>query len=228
VVATRIGTVRWALEDDQGRVHSWDIPNTYYNAAAPFRLLSPQHWAQTTGDGRGTWCATYHDAVDLFWDKNKFSRSIPLSTATNISMVRSAPTYRGFSMFCQQVAAADTPLNEKELLAYNGVVTDDEGTDGEQSDSEEDDDVNTGQVPATRRHPDVPDSVFPDKQLPDNTFEQTDEERAEVRRHVIPDEPELLGLTPQAELLSWHYRLGHLSFERIREMAARGDLPARL
>ena len=34
--------------------------------------------------------------------------------------------------------------------------------------------------------------------------------------------------THQAELLSWHYRLGHISFGQIQRMAERGDLPAYL
>jgi GAG-pre-integrase domain len=46
--------------------------------------------------------------------------------------------------------------------------------------------------------------------------------------HTIPDDDEVVADTPQAELLAWHYRLGHLSFERIRQMAERGDLPSRL
>ena len=35
-------------------------------------------------------------------------------------------------------------------------------------------------------------------------------------------------MTAQAQLLAWHYRLGHISFEKIRQMAKRGDLPAKL
>jgi hypothetical protein len=34
--STYKGTVRWAFEDDQGVVHTWDIPDTYYNKGTPF------------------------------------------------------------------------------------------------------------------------------------------------------------------------------------------------
>ena len=33
--------------------------------------------------------------------------------------------------------------------------------------------------------------------------------------HVIPEDQEPTSLDPHDELLRWHYRLGHLSFDRI-------------
>jgi hypothetical protein len=53
VKSTYIGTARWSILDDTGQMHTWDIPNTYYNESPPYRLLSPQHWAQTYKDGMG-------------------------------------------------------------------------------------------------------------------------------------------------------------------------------
>ena len=46
--------------------------------------------------------------------------------------------------------------------------------------------------------------------------------------HVIPDEPEPTSLDPHDELLRWHYCLGHLSFDRIKQLASTGQLPKRL
>ena len=45
---------------------------------------------------------------------------------------------------------------------------------------------------------------------------------------VVPEDEDTQAKTPQAQLLAWHYRLGHLSFAKIQQMAGRGDLPARL
>ncbi|CAB9529714.1 unknown protein (Partial), partial [Seminavis robusta] len=85
VTATYRGTVRWSIEDDNGRVHHFVIPHTYYNPSTPYRLLSPQHWARVASDNspnkRGTWCATYEDAVELFWSQRQFKRVIPLSAS---------------------------------------------------------------------------------------------------------------------------------------------------
>jgi len=40
------GTVRWSIEDDQGRVTTFVIHDVLYVPNLPFRLLSPQHLAQ--------------------------------------------------------------------------------------------------------------------------------------------------------------------------------------
>jgi len=47
--------------------------------------------------------------------------------------------------------------------------------------------------------------------------------------NVIEDEDEPLAAeNPQAELLRWHYRLGHLSFARLRILALLGTIPRKL
>ena len=46
--------------------------------------------------------------------------------------------------------------------------------------------------------------------------------------HVIPDDLEPKSLDPQDELLRWHYRPGHLPFDRIKQLANKGQLPKRL
>ena len=46
--------------------------------------------------------------------------------------------------------------------------------------------------------------------------------------HVIPDDQEPTSLDPHDELLRWHYRLGHLPFERIKQLASTRQLPKRL
>lgn len=42
----------------------------------------------------------------------------------------------------------------------------------------------------------------------------------------LPPEPE--AADPKSELLRWHYRLGHLSFEKIKALAKQGDIPRHL
>ena len=48
---------------------------------------------------------------------------------------------------------------------------------------------------------------------------------------IIEEDPtnnEVYGTTPAGELLRYHYRLGHMSFAKLQEMAKRGDIPKRL
>ena len=46
--------------------------------------------------------------------------------------------------------------------------------------------------------------------------------------HVIPDDQEPTSLDPHNELLRWHYCLGHLPFDHIRQLASTGQIPKRL
>jgi hypothetical protein len=67
-----------------------------------------------------------------------------------------------------------------------------------------------------RRHPDVPDSVFEQINFSGDV-------------EILPTEDvEIQANTLQAQLLAWHYRLGHIPFAKIRQMASRGDLPVGL
>lgn len=45
--ALKKGIVRWNVEDDQGQVETFELPDTLLVPNLPTRLLSPQHWAQT-------------------------------------------------------------------------------------------------------------------------------------------------------------------------------------
>jgi hypothetical protein len=64
--ASLIRTVRWTIADDQGLEHNILLPNTILDEKAKKRILSPQHWSQTTNDHYptkyGTWCATLDDS----------------------------------------------------------------------------------------------------------------------------------------------------------------------
>ena len=46
--------------------------------------------------------------------------------------------------------------------------------------------------------------------------------------HVIPDDKDPTALDPHDELPRWHYRLGHLPFDHIKQLASAGQLPKRL
>ena len=48
------------------------------------------------------------------------------------------------------------------------------------------------------------------------------------RTHVIPEDQEPMSLDPHDELLRWHYQLGHLHFDCIKQLAEQGQLPKHL
>ncbi len=73
--STMVGTVKWKIRDDNGKVHNFILPNTYYSSSVETRLLSPQHWAQTRKKGRDSYCVTYHEC------KPGAEQSVPLHSA---------------------------------------------------------------------------------------------------------------------------------------------------
>lgn len=107
VTASLMGTVNLSIEEDEGVVHSFLLHNTYYNADSPYRLLSPQHMAQEIGYDfprrRGTWCGTFGDAIELYWDQRKYQRTIELSISSNIGLFKAAPGYSRFHAFCKEI-----------------------------------------------------------------------------------------------------------------------------
>jgi hypothetical protein len=38
-----VGTVKWKIKDDKGKIHNFILPNTYYSSSVETRMLSPQH-----------------------------------------------------------------------------------------------------------------------------------------------------------------------------------------
>ena len=88
-------TVKWKIEDDNNMNHTFTIPNTYYIANAPTRILSPQHFAQQMQDHKphveGTGCTTMSTTIVLFWNQRKFTKTVKLDPKLNIAMTNTAP-----------------------------------------------------------------------------------------------------------------------------------------
>ena len=106
VTATLRGTVRWCIPNDDGEIHEELIPNTYFQEQAAYCLYSPQHVAQVANDNFpfpiGTYCATYADSVELYWDQRTEKRTVRLDPATNIAIMRSAPAFGRFHTFLRR------------------------------------------------------------------------------------------------------------------------------
>jgi hypothetical protein len=99
-----VGTFKFRLEDDDGQVHTIQVPNSLYLPSLKRVLLAPHHWAQEAHDTipnpRGTWMATYGDCIALYWNQGKAKRTIQLNKNTNTPLTRTASgtkTYRAYS-----------------------------------------------------------------------------------------------------------------------------------
>jgi hypothetical protein len=217
ITATLCGTVRWEIEDDNGVVHQQTIPGTYYNPNSEYKLYSPQHMAQVYKDHdpkpHGTWCATYDDSVVLQWDQRKFTRTVPLDRKRNVALIRSAAGYQKFTAFC------NTVCEDEPLVAFTHTNQ----TDGGQTEPEYPDDQfcqDTESPDSARRHPDLPDEAFI------RDADRADDHTIDPPTFDLHDGPTAYEET-KAQMLEWHCRLGHLPFNKIQEMAKRGDLPSK-
>ena len=68
------------------------------------------------------------------------------------------------------------------------------------------------------------DENFQEEPAPTMSFPEGETPPDEVQR--VPEDTALHNKDPQAELLHWHYRLGHVSFSYLRAMANHGLLPS--
>jgi hypothetical protein len=104
--ASHIGTVGWSWADDDGQIVTEIIPNVLLCKDLPYRMLSPQQWAQSQQDFKplrnGMRCVTDADTVVLEWDEQTRRRTIPLIPgAQNVGLMHSAVVKpRRFTVFC--------------------------------------------------------------------------------------------------------------------------------
>jgi hypothetical protein len=129
--STMVGTVKWKIKDDKGKVHSFILPNTYYSPSVETRLLSPQHWAQTRKKGRDSYCITDHDAIIMRWNKDKNQITAPLDNRKhrNVGVVRSSTGVTQYLTACQAIDTECTTLAYPATICMDcqaAEVTDDE------------------------------------------------------------------------------------------------------
>jgi hypothetical protein len=128
-----VGTVKWKIKDDKGKVHSFILPNTYYSPSVETRLLSPKHWAQTRKKGRDSYCITYHDAIIMRWNKDKYQITAPLDNRKhrNVGVVRSSMGITQYLTACQTIDTECTTLAYPATICMDcqaAEVTDDEAS----------------------------------------------------------------------------------------------------
>ena len=218
--ATYRGTIKWHVEDDTGLVHVMIIKGAYLIPEAVTRILSPQHLAQQADDHypkeEGTGAITTIKSITLFWSQRRFTKTVPLDPTTNVGLTTTASGARSFRAFC-------ATLNQQETKQTNIFTTHIIPDDEEDESFQPKDPVEPPQ--ATEDNSD--ELLKPSDDAPSLTPQATVIDMGPMT-HVIPDEPEPKTLDPQDELLRWHYRLGHLPFDRVKQLAHAGQLPKRM
>ena len=233
----KVGTIRWKWEDDQGRPHSFDIPNSYYVPDGKLRLLSPQHWSQSqtkNRKGRAT-CGeqTNGNECILYWNDGQNQLHIELSRVNNVASFPLAHGFEQFESFCCE-AALDDPTDDP-IAMPSTIISDDEDNHDEVKAKAPLPWQSTWQ-PATRRQQENsvateiefalngPSTTPPGGEASTNSKESNNANAP----NVIIDEEARQPQSEMAELLAIHFKYGHLPMQKLQEMAKQGILPKRL
>ena len=200
----KTGTIVWHWEDDDGKIHKFIIPNSYYVPNGNVRLLSPQHWSKTQKDNKpikGTGADTVDDRVILYWKQKQHRKTVLLGEKDNVATFHLAPGFNEFDVFCTE--AEYDPATEEQ----NPIIMDPaEVSDDEQQDLEEDDNMSMDESLEVNE-PRTFDIDGP------STNEQ------DMLPRVIQDEEDQQSDNATADLLKHHHNFAHISFQKLQVMA---------
>ena len=206
-----LGTLQWSLEDDNGRVHKFHIPNSLYIPDGNMRLLLPQHWA-TEAVNALKYSNKDSFNSQQFWNRNVLTwgrhcqhhRTIYNSPRSNVPIVQSAPSTKSFTAY---QAVMHNKLDTTCYTCFDSQIEDNN-----------DDTASILNIPTPTSNETV-------EQANDLLLNWDRKDPQAVREE---DEPILTAITDQAELMRWHYRLGHLSFKKLKVLAENNFIPKRL
>ena len=240
-----IGTVEWNVVDDNGTNHKINIPGTMLVKSISTRLLSPQHWAQISNDNYpipdGTRCITMGNKLMLEWNQRKYSKTIPISQSNNCFTFTSTSGISKYEKLISLISE-NISYNEKEvetcILCNNSTYMVNHQTkksnEFHKSKLEKMILNENGKYDTTLILEDLNEDAY-DKIENLQDFVQKVDQNSNINMNTqkIIDEVEnseenLTALDDQAELMRWHYRLGHISFKKLKILAVMGLIPKRL
>jgi hypothetical protein len=207
-----IGTISWKWQDDDGMIHKFLIPKSFYVKEGDVRLLSPQHWAQTQKDVKpiqGTGSETVANQVTLFWNQRKHKLTIPLSRTSNVATYNLAPGYTKFMSFCAEAEVDYRAEQDYPIICLPAQAVSDDEEDDPKDEYEQTNDLKSS------------------REAEPSNFD-LEGKRGHNRPVLIEDEEEHQPTSAASELLQFHHRFGHISFRKLAEMAKLGIIPKRL
>jgi len=214
--STMVGTVKWKIQDDNGKIHNFILPETYYSPTVETRLLSPQHWAQVKAKKRDAYCITYYDAIIMRWNKDKYQITAPLDDRKhrNVGVMRSMTGIKNYLTACtafeqeHETIAFPVTINTNEF-EEPAIVTDDEANVQSQELNQPSNDKEE-----EPKHDQI--------QMREKPIEVTFEEDTDVREeYPVYD-------NDKQEYMHWHYKLNHPTHTVLVKMAFQNMLPRRI
>ena len=198
------GSVLWKITDDDGISHDVIIPGTLYVKELDHRLLSPQHWSQTSNDSypmkRGTRSITYEDELVLEWNQRKHIKTIPIDTSSNTFSFYTTPGLNRFQSYSSINEQSNHTWFSEQCILCNSA------------------EVNTSDKSIDYFYDGFQETKFDKDNLPN---------RDKIRLYDEAYE-NLPAKDIKQEFMRWHYRLGHMSFRKMKLLSKLGTLPSRL
>jgi hypothetical protein len=221
---TGVGRGCYKILDNKGRQHTFVIDKLYYCATSPMKILSPQHldmmWKAKDPQHR-LMSAVDSDGCILRWTRQQkeFTKFIPINPKTGVPMFKSSPGYQKMHRY---------------MASNPDIIQDDQAMCCQAPKSIEDDEsVSSIQTPGNEAS-NYPPMVFEGEITPKRS-NVTINTRYEHDKPIIIEfgdenmETKPLADTsemdPTSEMLYLHYKLGHISFQKIRQMAKDGLVP---
>jgi hypothetical protein len=178
----------------------------------------------------------FDDCCILFW--NGGQKTVPFSTSTNVPTFFTAPSLGTYQTFAASFEALEIQFFTRETVLQvpgHTLLREDAKITPEEFVAEEDfhrgnrkrfiDKVNKDDKTIhTLNVPDPPDEIAP----PDKSIC-----RGPLTFNPLPpiaadEDVTLAAADYQANLMQWHYRLGHLSFQKLKQLALNGKIPKKL
>ena len=231
------GTFKFIITDDEGIQHTIRIKNSLYIPDMRRCLLSPQHWAQEAGDEH-TWMELKrqwpYDCV-LNWKGGK--KTIPHQPSNNVPVFYTASSSTRYRAFAATFEAMEASFFQREkVLQYPGhrdLIDDNDPaefiaeenlnykeneTSEDEGVNEDDETIKTSNVPSPVAAQEPPSEALRSGPL---TFDPHPQEEEDEHTTLAANDD-------QAELMRWHYCLGHLPFLRLKQLAINGEIPKKL
>lgn len=255
IAAQAQGTFYFQLQDENGHIHTIELPGSLYILKLPQTPLYTQHWAQ--GDDDDTYIKNTSTGCWLVWNKEQSWKFVPMDPKMNTATYFTAPGTFNSCTFEAAFSACDASASHlQNHLTYDQVVKrgfqdsnselfiadedinlSDKCFNDEPEVNSDDETVQIGNI----SHDDVAHddgcSLHPTGNHKWGEFSHSPANQAiqwgthtfnplSEQTDVNKENDALSASDNQAELLQWHHCLGHLSCLMLKSLAKNGKIPA--
>jgi hypothetical protein len=231
------GTLVININDDNDKPHRIKIPNSLYLPGLKMCLLSPQHWVHEARDNyplpNGTRMENNAHSCKLLWGQGLFSKTIPFDDATNTPIFYTSPSTSSYRAFMHTFQALEASFFSREhVLQLPGCSWLDRGSPPDPAEFVAEENFGFSSMLLSEG-----DEANKRSRSPLATVQDGSSLSAVVRNDLrynpsppLTKEDMYCVATPddQAELMRWHYCLGHEPFARLKSLAENGEIPKRL